>query len=146
MSLIERIDQDLKEAMKAKNEAVLSALRLVRSALKNKQIDLGRELTDEDTLGIMRTIVKQYKDALSDFEGAGRTDLATKQKSEIELIERYLPAPLGEAEIEVFAKKIIAETNATSKDVGRVMGMVMKLCDGRADGNVVRTIVQKLLT
>ena len=145
MSLIERIEQDVKEAMKAKNEAALSALRLVRSALKNKQIDLGNVPSEEEALAVVRMLVKQYKDALTDFEGAGRTDLAEKQKAEIDLLSRYLPAQMPDAEVEQLAKAAIAEMQATGKDVGRVMGAVMKNAGGRADGNTVRTIVQKLL-
>lgn len=145
MTLLEQIDRDTKEAMKARNETVVSTLRMVRAAFKNKQIDFGHELTDEEAAGVMRTMVKQYKDALADFESAGRTDLAKKQKSEIELIERYLPAQLGDDEIEKMATAVIAETGATVKDMGRVMGAVMKQVAGRADGNAVRAVVQRLL-
>ncbi len=146
MTILETIDHDLKEAMKAKNEAALSTLRLVRSAFKNKEIDLGHALSDEEATAVMRTLVKQYKDALSDFESAGRTDLAEKQKAEVELIERYLPAPMSEAEIERIAQAVIAETGATAKDMGKAMGAVMKQIDGRADGNTVRAILQRLLS
>lgn len=145
MNIITRIDQDLKEAMKAKNESVLSTLRLVRSAFKNKQIDVGHELSDEESAGVLRTLAKQYRDALADFTAAGRTDLAQKQSAEIELLERYLPAGISEAEIEDIAKKVVAESDATSKDFGRVMGLVMKEVSGRADGNTVRAVVQRLL-
>ena len=144
--LNERIDADLKEAMKAKNEAVLSTLRLARTAIKNKQIDLmGKEMSEEETVAVLRTMVKQYKDALSDFESAGRTDLAGKQKAEIEILERYLPAAMAEAEIEKIVDAVIAEMSATPKDMGKVMGAVMKRIDGRADGNTVRAILQSHL-
>jgi len=144
--LVDRIDQDVKEAMKAKNEVVLSTLRMVRSALKNKQIDLlGKDMTEEDAVAVLRTMVKQYKDALVDFESAGRTDLAQKQKAEVELIERYLPAPMADSEIEALCVAAIADMAATQKDMGKVMGAVMKQVSSRADGNAVRTILQKLL-
>lgn len=144
--LTDRIDHDLKEAMKARNESVLSALRLVHAAFKNKQIDLmGTEMSEEDATAVLRTMVKQYKDALADFEAAGRTDLAEKQKAEIEIIERYLPAPLSDAEIEAACTAVIAEMNATQKDMGKAMGAIMKRLGGRADGNTVRTILQKHL-
>ena len=145
MSIIERIDGDLKEAMKAKNEAALSTLRLVRSAFKNKQIEVGHEVTEDEAGGVLRTLVKQYRDALADFTAAARTDLAERQKSEIELLERYLPADISEADIETITKKIIADTSATPQDFGKVMGSVMKEVAGRADGNAVRGVVQKLL-
>lgn len=145
MTIIERIDSDLKEGMKAKNESVVSSLRMVKSAFKNKQIDVGHPLTDEEATSVLRTIVKQYRDALSDFTSAGRTDLMEKQKTEIELLERYLPADISETEIEVIIKKAIADTGAASGEFGKVMGVVMKEVAGRADGNTVRTIVQRLL-
>jgi hypothetical protein len=147
MTLIERLDADLKEAMKAKNEQVVSTLRMARSALKNKQIDLGvgKELSENDATAVVRTMVKQYKDALNDFETAGRTDLATKQRAEIELLEHYLPAPIAGAELEALCKVVIAETGATAKDIGKTMGLVMKKAEGRADGNAVRAMLEKLL-
>ncbi len=145
MSIIEKIDHDFKEAMKARNEAVVSTLRMARSAFKNRQIDLGSELNEEEIVSVLRTMVKQYKDALQDFENAGRTDLATRQKAEIELLERYLPAGLSQDEIEAMTQKIISETGAGIKDFGKVMGLVMKEAAGRADGNTVREVVQKLL-
>lgn len=146
MTILERVDADLKEAMKAKNEPVLSTLRLVRSAFKNKQIDVQRDLTDEESLGVIRTMVKQYRDALADFASAGRQDLVDKQTREIGILETYLPAAMPEAELEAICAKVIGEQNATMKDMGRVMGLIMKEVDGRADGNTVRTIVQKLLS
>lgn len=145
MTLTERIENDTKEAMKARNESVLSALRMVRSALKNKQIDAGHALSDDEAQQVVKTMVKQYGDALADFESAGRADLATKQKAEIDLLKAYLPAQMSEAEIEPIAKKIIADLGATQKDSGRVMGAVMKEIAGRADGNAVKAVVSKLL-
>jgi hypothetical protein len=144
MTLIERIDADLKEAMKAKDELTLSTLRLVRTSLKNKQIEIMRDLTEEDVLAVMRTMVKQYKDAFADFTANGRKDLADRQAGEIAIIERYLPAAMPEAELEVICRRIIADSGATAKDLGKVMGLVMKEVQGRADGNAVKAIVQRL--
>lgn len=144
-TIIEQIDRDLKEAMKAKNETALSTLRLARSAFKNKQIEVGHELNEDEATTVLRTMLKQYKDALADFTAAGRTDLMEKQKAEIELLERYLPAAMTEPEIEAIVQKVIVETGATVKDMGRVMGAVMKEVAGRADGNAVRAVVQKML-
>lgn len=145
MSITERIDADLKEAMKAKNENVVSTLRLVRSAFKNKQIDLGHPLEEAEETAVLRSLVKQYKDALTDFTSAGRTDLATKQAAEIELLERYLPTGLTDAQIDEIVSVVIAEAGDGPKDAGKIMGAVMKQVAGRADGNAVRTIVQKRL-
>lgn len=145
MTLVERIDHDMKEAMKAKDESRLSTVRMVRSALKNKQIDLGKPLTDDDAQAVIRTMVKQYKDALTDFISAGRTDLADKQASEIAMLEAYLPAQMSDADIETIAKNVIAAQHATAKDANRVMGAVMKEVAGRADGNRVKESIQRLL-
>lgn len=144
-TISQKIEEDLKEAMKAKNEAALSTLRMVRAAFKNKQIDVGHELTDDEATAVMRTMVKQYKDALNDFRNAGRTDLADKQAKEIELIEHYLPAMLSEEKVEELAKAAISEMNATLSDTGKVMGAVMKKAAGQADGTVVRNVVERLL-
>jgi hypothetical protein len=144
-TITERIENDLKEAMKAKAEAKLSALRLVRAALKNKQIDLGHPPTDEEATSVMRTMIKQYKDALVDFTAAGRTDLVEKQQAEISLIESYLPAQLGEAQIEEAAKAAIAELDAMPSDMGKVMGATMKKLAGQADGTAVKAVVERLL-
>ena len=145
MSFVEQLDQDVKEAMKAKNESVLSALRLVRSAIKNKQIDLGHPLTDAEAQAVLKTLVKQYRDALVDFTTAGRTDLMEKQQAEITLLEKYLPAQMSEAEIEVIVQKVITDLQATPKDMGRVMGTAVKEVAGRADGSLVKAAVEKLL-
>ncbi len=144
MTLFERIDADLKEAMKAKDEIALSTLRMVRSALKNKQIDVQRDLTDEESLAVLRTMVKQYRDALADFSAASRQDLVDKQTHEISILERYLPAAMPEAELTAICQRVIQEQNVTAKDMGRVMGLIMKEVNGRADGNTVREIVQRL--
>lgn len=146
MTLLERIDADLKDAMKTKNEQELATLRLVRSALKNKQIDLGHPPTDDEVMASMKTMQKQYQDALTDFENAGRTDLAEKQKAELVILKRYLPEMLPAEEVEKMVKEAIGEVGATSAaDVGKVMGAAMKKAGGRADGSAVRKIAQKLL-
>lgn len=144
-TILQNLDTDLKEAMKAKNESALSTLRMVRAAFKNKQIDMGHDLTDDEAMGVMRTMVKQYKDALNDFRTAGRNDLAEKQAKEIELIEHYLPAQMSEIQVEEIAKGVIAEMNATVSDTGKVMGAIMKKAAGQADGTVVRAVVERLL-
>jgi uncharacterized protein YqeY len=143
MTTIERIEQDFKEAMKARDEFRVSVLRLVRTALKNKQIDLMHELSEQEAQAVIKTMVKQYQDALSDFQNAGRMDLVEKQQKEIDAIMGYLPAKMPAAELE----KIVAEavTGMSASDMGKAMGAAMKAVDGRADGNEVRAIVQRLL-
>jgi hypothetical protein len=146
MTLLEQIEFDTKEAMKAKAEAKLSTLRMLRSALKNKQIDTDHPMTEDEVLAVVKTTVKQYKDALNDFESAGRTDLAEKQKSEIEQLEAYLPAQMFDADIDAIVKRIVTEQNATQKDMGKLMGVVMKEIAGRADGTRVKEALQRALT
>ena len=146
MTLLERIDADLKDAMKSKNEQELSTLRLLRSALKNKQIDLGHPPTDDEIIAVAKMLQKQYQDALTDFENAGREDLAEKQKVELVIMKRYLPETLPAEQVETLVKEAIAEMGASSaSDVGKVMGAAMKKAAGRADGSMVREIAQKLL-
>ena len=141
MSILKRIDADFKEAMKAKDELALSVLRLVRTALKNKQIDVGHEVTEDEALQVLRTMIKQYQDAISDFANAGRQDLVDRQQREIDLIARYLPPPMSRAELERIVIDAIQAAGAT--DIGRAMGAVMKAVNGQADGKDVRAIVEK---
>ncbi len=144
MTTLERIDQDFKEAMKSKDEFRLSVLRMARTALKNKQIDLRHELNDEEAMSVLKTMVKQYQDALSDFQSAGRQDLVEKQQKEIDLIATYLPAKLPAEELEKIVTAAVA--GMSKADMGKAMGAAMKAVDGRADGNEVRAIVQRLIS
>lgn len=144
MSLIERIDQEFKEAMKSKDELKLSVLRLLRTSLKNRQIETQQPLSDQETIAVIKTTVKQYQDALSDFLNAGRTDLADRQQKEISVLNEYLPPSLPPEELEAVVKSALQSSGVT--DIGKAMGVAMKAVDGRADGNEVRKIVQKLLS
>lgn len=144
MSLIERIDQEFKEAMKSKDELKLSVLRLLRTSLKNKQIETQQPLSDQEAIAVIKTTVKQYQDALSDFLNAGRTDLADRQQKEISVLNEYLPPSLPPEELEAVVKSALQSSGVT--DIGKAMGVAMKAVDGRADGNEVRKIVQKLLS
>lgn len=147
MTILARIDADLTAAMKRKDELELSSLRLIRSALKNKQIDLGHDPTDDEAQAVLRTLTKQYTDALADFERAKRTDLATRQRAELEIVKRYLPSGLPEEELERLIQEAVAVSGARSpSEVGKAMGAAMKVVAGRADGNAVRAIVERILT
>ena len=143
MTTLERIDADFKEAMKAKDELALSVLRLVRTALKNKQIDTQHELEEAEVHAVLKTMIKQYQDALSDFNNAGRRDLVERQQREIDLLASYLPPALPREELEQIVTQAVQESGAT--DIGKAMGAAMKVLQGRADGNEVRLIVQKVL-
>jgi uncharacterized protein len=144
MTTLERIDQDFKEAMKTKDELTLSVLRLARTALKNKQIEVGHPLSEQEVTMVLKTMIKQYQDALSDFTNAGRQDLVERQQKEIDLLIRYLPPGLPADELERIVREAVKESGAT--DMGKAMGAAMKAVDGRADGNEVRVIVQRILS
>ncbi len=143
MTTLERIEQDFKAAMKNRDEFGLSVIRLTRTALKNKQIDLMHELTEAEAQAVLKTMVKQYQDALNDFQNAGRMDLVEKQQKEIDLINQYLPAKMAPEELEKIVREAVSGMSAS--DMGKAMGAAMKAVDGRADGNEVRTIVQRVL-
>jgi hypothetical protein len=147
MSIAETIKADVTSAMKNKDELELSTLRLVRSALKNKEIELGKELEDADVQAVLKTMKKQFQDALSDFEKAGRADLSERQKSELAILDRYLPAEISEEELERIVKQAVQESGVTSpQEFGKAMGAAVKAVEGRAEGNSVRAVVQRLLT
>ena len=142
--LTEQVDQDLKEAMKSKDEITLSVLRMVRTALKNKQIEIKKELQEADVTTVLKTMIKQYMDALGDFQNAGRTDLADRQQKEIDIISHYLPPAMPAEALEKIVREAIK--GMTRTDIGRAMGVAMKAVNGRADGNDVRRIVERLLS
>ena len=148
MSLIEQIQTAQLKARKEKNQDTLVTLQTILSQVKNEQIHLMKKesLSDEEVLSVLRRFIKQLKDALGDFEKAGREDLIENARREIALVNEYLPQQLNESEIEVFVSDAITETNATSqKDFGRVMGVVVKKVAGRADGALVQAIVKRKL-
>jgi len=147
MSLLEKINNDYKTAMKAKNQLELSVLRLVKTAIKNKEIELLHPLSEEEILSVLRTMVKQGKDALTDFAKDDRQDLVDHQEQELKVLQRYLPQPLSQDELESICREVITELEITSmKDFGKVMGSIVKKVDGRADGNQIKEIVQKILS
>lgn len=146
MSLRTDIQQAQKEAMKEKQEAKLSTLRLLWSAIRNAEIDKQRELSEEEILEVIAKQVKQLRDALKDFVVGNREDLIEKTKTEIVLLEVYLPKQMTEEELRAVASKILSDNNITeNKDAGRAMGLIMKEVKGRTDGNKVKEIVSALL-
>ena len=147
MSLTERIDSDIKMAMKEKNELALSTLRMLKAAIKNKEIDKKiKALPDAEVIEVLRKQMKQRRDSITEFEKGNRMDLANKEKSEIGIIEKYLPKGLTEAELKAIVQKAIQTSGAKSKtDVGRVMKEVMPQVAGRADGKAINQIALSLL-
>jgi uncharacterized protein YqeY len=144
MTILEQLDQDFKEAMKAKDEVKISTLRLVRTALKNKQIEVQHVLTNDEVVSVLKTMIKQYQDAISDFTNAGRQDLVERQQKEIDILAAYLPPSLPPEELERMVREALVAADV--KEVGRAMGVAMKAVAGRADGNDVRRIVERWLT
>ncbi|OGL64040.1 hypothetical protein A3C09_03140 [Candidatus Uhrbacteria bacterium RIFCSPHIGHO2_02_FULL_47_44] len=146
MSLLEQISSDLKDAMRAKDESTLSTLRMLKSALKNKEIDLIRPLTEVEVLDVIKSQAKQLKEAIDQFEAGGRSDLAEGNKVELEVLKKYMPAELSDADLEVVVKEAVTQSGAASKaDMGKAMGFVMKAVAGRADGTRVKAFVEKML-
>jgi uncharacterized protein len=146
MKLAERLNEDMKQAMKDGDKFRLSTIRLVRAAIKNQEIELRRPLDDSETLNILSRELKQRRDALQDFERAGRDDLVTNVTGEIEIITQYLPQQLNEEEVKAIVVQTMQETGASSKaDLGKLMGALMPKVKGRADGKLVNAIVQQFL-
>ena len=153
MSLHERINEDMKAAMRAKESARLSAIRLLLAALKQKQVDErapGKQsaaLSDPDVLGVIEKMIKQRRESIVQFEKAGRTDLADGEKFEIGVLSAYLPQQLGAVEIEQAVGAAIAESGASGvKDMGKVMALLKARLAGRADMGKVSALVKTRLS
>ena len=146
MSLKERMQTELKEAMKAHDELKVSTLRLLSSAIKNKEIDERKPLDDEGLLAILSTAAKQRRESIEQYEKGGRQDLADKEKAELAIIQGYLPQQLSKEEVAALIKETIAETGAAgAKDMGKVMKALMPKVKGKADGKLVNELVKELL-
>lgn len=148
MPLIEQLQKAQLAARKERDQDTLGTLQMLLSQIKNEKINLMKkeDLTDEEVLQVLRKYIKQLKDALADFEKAGRGELIENAKREIALVSQYLPQQLSEAEVEAIVDEALVETGAsTAKDFGRVMGSVVKKVAGRADGSLVQTIVKRKL-
>lgn len=141
MSLKIEIINQQKEAMKAGEKERVQVLRNLHAAIKQVEIDTQAELTDEEVVQVVQRQVKQLQDALKDFEAAGRDDLASQNKSEIQLLSEFLPEQLTDEEIQAAIDEV-KETLGDNPQFGQVMGMVMKKVAGKADGNRVRTLLE----
>jgi uncharacterized protein YqeY len=145
MNLAEQINEGIKTAMKARDEVRLRALRNIKSAFLLLDT-AGGTVSDEDRIKALQKMAKQRKDSIEIFEKEGRHDLADKEKEELEIIETFLPAQLGESEIEANIRAIMAETGAEGmKDLGKVMPLAMKAMAGKADGKLISEKVKALL-
>ncbi len=149
MALEEQIMTEMKDAMKSKNEGVLRSLRAIKAEIIKAKTDpgAGGSIDEATEQKFLQKMMKQRKDSYEIFQQQGRADLAVKEKEEMDVIERFLPKQLGEAEIKEAVAKIIAETGASSPaDMGKVMGVASKQLAGQADGKTISAVVKELLS
>lgn len=150
-SLLDRLNEDLKQAMRDKDKVRLRTLRSLRAALKNKQIDQRQDgdegtLSEQEQLAVLRKQVSQREDSIEQYEEADREDLVQKEQEEIDVLDEYMPESLSEEELEETLQDIINEVGAESMaDMGPVMGRAMDQLRGRVDGNRVQETVKELL-
>jgi len=146
MNLSDRLNDEMKQAMKSKDKFRLTTIRMMRASIKNLEIELKRPLDDAEVLDILSREIKQRKDSLQEFKKAGREDLVDNLAAEIDIISVYLPEQLTEEEIQEIVRQTIHELGASSKaDMGKVMGALMPKTKGRADGKLVNQAVQQFL-
>ena len=147
MSLEERLLDEMKQAMKSNDKLRLSTIRMIRSALKNKEIELRKKLEDEEIAKVIQAMVRKGEESVEQFQAGGRTDLVDKEKKEIEILKSFLPQPLSQEEILKIIDQSIQETQASSpKDIGKVMKSVMPKIGGKADGKLINQLVKERLS
>ncbi len=146
MGLRERIDTDTKDALKSGAKDKVSTLRMLNAALKNKQIDKRRPLTEEEVVETVRSLIKQRKDSIEQFAKGGRQDLVDKETAEVAVLEVYLPQPLSREELEAMVREAVNRTGAQgAKDMGKVMKALIPMVGGRADGKLISELVKSSL-
>ena len=147
MSLLERLNSDIKKAMKNKEKDKLSVIRMIKSSIQNEAIKTGNELSEDEELTVLSREVKQRKDSLHEFDKAGRQDLVEKIRTELQYVELYMPKQLSEEEVSEIVKQAISETGASSKaEMGKVMAVIMPKVKGKAEGSLVNKLVQQHLS
>jgi uncharacterized protein YqeY len=143
MPLKDRIQDDMKTAMRARDKQRLGAIRLILAAIKQREVDERIELSDVQTLAVLEKMIKQRRESLAQYQSAGREDLAAQESFEIEIIQAYLPAPLSEADLDALIANAIAVTGAQSvRDMGKVMALIKDQAQGQADMAVVSARVK----
>ena len=143
--LQQQIDQDLKTALKEKNEIALSSLRNLKAALKNSEIDKQKTLTDDDVLSVIAKKVKQHKDSIEGFTAGGRADLVDHETAQMQVLQKYLPKQMDEAELAKIVTDAITKLNASNADFGKVMKEVVAAVKGQADGSTISRLVREHL-
>jgi len=148
MGIKEKVSKDVTDALKAGDKARLSALRMLLSALKNKEIELRPiPMTDEDSMQVVQTLIRQRNESIVQFRAGGRLDLATKEEEEIKVLKAYLPEQISGEELKALIKRIAGEIKASGmKDMGRLMKEVMPRVKGRAEGKLINDIVKEILS
>ena len=147
MDILAKLNEDMVTAAKAKDKIRLSAIRLLKTALHNKEIDLMRPLNETETMQILSGLVKQRKDSIEQFAKGGRQDLVEKEEAELKILQDFMPVQMSEDEVEALIKKAIADVGAVSvKDMGKVMKALMPQITGRADGKAAGEKVKALLS
>ena len=145
-TLRERLDQDMKDAMRAQDRTRLGAIRMIRTAITEREKSGAGAVTDDDVLAIVTKQAKQRRDSIAQFEGAGREDLASHERDELAIVEEYLPAQASDEVVRAAVEAAVAQTGAASmKDMGRVMGAALKALGGTADGARVQAAVRSAL-
>ena len=147
MSLEERLVEEMKQAMKSNDKLRLSTIRMIRSSMKNKEIELRKKLEDEDIVKVIQVMVRKGEESVEQFQIGKRVDLVEKETKEIEILKSFLPQPLSQEEILKIIDQSIQETQASSlKDIGKVMKSVMPKIGGKADGKLVNQLVKERLS
>jgi uncharacterized protein YqeY len=147
MDLIDQLESDLAEAMKLRDEVRTTTLRLLKSALKNYQIELGHDLTMQEALSVLQKEAKKHQDSIKQYEDAKREDLANEEKAELDVIEKYLPEQMSKDEVEKAVDSAIAELGATGPaDMGKVIGLVRQKTEGQADGSMIAELAKQKLS
>ena len=143
MSLLERLTDDMKTAMKAGDKDTLGVVRRAIAAMQNARIEKREDLDEQEEIKVIRSIAKQHKESIEQFRAAGREDLATKEEAELEILSTYLPAEMDQAQLEALVDAAIAEPGASSmKDMGGVIKIVMAKAQGQAEGGAVSALVK----
>ena len=147
MSFYAEIDAKLKEALKTKDRITLDTLRGLRAAIKNKEVELQRKLTEAEFYQLVAKQIRQREDAIVQFKKGSRLDLAEKEEKELEILKQFMPPPLSDDELEQLVRQVIAEVGAKGpQDMGRVMKEIMPRVSGRADGKRVSALVKQILS
>lgn len=146
MSMLEKVNEDLKASMKARDEIRNNTLRQIKTAVMNAEIKKGQAMTDEEVSAVIFSLVKSHNDSIESFKKGGRPELVEKEERELSILKTYLPEQVSDEELKKIIGEAIAETGASSaKDMGKVMGRIMPKVKGKADGSKINLLVKQLL-